>query len=109
VDALRAVFTVFGARPCLDRQQRTHLDRVGDLIVTVHALRVKKEVHKRQGEQSLYLRKRPVVTNGAERSWIHGVSRGQARKISEMGYLESRREGSSRAASLVSTAVATVG
>jgi hypothetical protein len=41
----------------------------------MYALRVENEIHEGQGEQSLHLGERPIVTNGAERSWIHGVSR----------------------------------
>jgi len=55
----------------------------GNLMFAVDALRVKHEVHERQGEQRLHLRE---VTNRGEtepkRGWIaelvHSVSRGEA-------------------------------
>jgi hypothetical protein len=53
-------------------------------MLPVHTLRVKNEIHERQGEQRLHLGKRPIVPNGAERGWIHGNSRGEAKKIRRM-------------------------
>ena len=85
--SLRAVRTILGTPPGLDRQQRRELHRVGFMVRCVHLVRAREQIVERQREQPLDRRERPARKPGT------GAFRGGGRRRSKQWLQGSRWSG----------------